>query len=119
MMKSPRQEKIAEEIRREVSQAILFRVSDPQLQGVSVTNVKMTPDLRLARVYFTVPSDPTKGKDVAQALKKHAHTFKDCLAKNLRLKYIPNFEFFYDESLELQDRIDALFQEVERKRSGS
>jgi ribosome-binding factor A len=116
-MKHSRQERIAEEIRREVSQAIHFQIADVRLEGVSITGVKMTPDLRLARVYFTISKDPSKGKNAVLALRQASYLLKQRLAKNLSLKYVPNFDFFYDESFELQERIDALFYEIEQKKN--
>ncbi len=115
-LKTPRQEKIAEEIRREVSTIISFEIQDPRVYGVSVTGVKMTPDLRLARVYFTIPGNPDRASEVKEGLKRSASFIKRSVAQRLNHKFAPNFDFFYDESLELQDRIDTLFLEIEKKR---
>ena len=118
-MKGNRQEKIAEEIRREVSSIIHFELSDPRIRGVTVTGVKMSPDLSLARVYFTVPGEPERGKDAMKGLKSSAGLIRKLVAGKIRIKFMPTFDFFYDESLELQERIDTLFQEIESKRDPS
>ena len=118
-MKGNRQEKIAEEIRREVSGIIHFELSDPRVGGVTVTGVKMSPDLSLARVYFTVPGDPDRGKEALKGLKSSAGLIRKLIAQRIRIKFMPTFDFFYDESLELQDRIDSLFEEIEAKKDSN
>jgi len=115
-LKTARQEKIAEEIRREVSTMLYFDLQDPRLLGVSVTGVKMTPDLRVARIYFNIPGKPEKSKEVMSGFKSSSGMMKRLLSQRISLKFMPNFEFFYDESLELQDKIDLLFEEVESKK---
>jgi ribosome-binding factor A len=115
-MKTTRQEKIAEEIRRELSSIIHFELQDPRIQGVTVTGVKMTPDLHVARVYFTIPGEPEKAGTAMKGLKSCSGLIKRLISQRVLLKYMPNFEFFYDESLELQERIDSLFQEIESKK---
>lgn len=115
-MKVQRTDRIAEEIRREFSQIIHFGLSDPRIYGVTVTGVKMTPDLRVARVYFTLPGEPDRADSVKKALQGAQGVFKKALSQKLHMKFVPNFDFFYDESLELQDKIDSLFQEIEKKR---
>ena len=115
-MKTARAERIAEEIRREVSQIVHFELKDPRIEGVTVTGVKMTPDLRVARVYFSVPGEPEKGGGALKGLQSSAGLIKRLISQRVTLKFMPNFEFFYDESLELQERIDSLFEEIEKKR---
>lgn len=116
-MKVARTERIAEEVRREVSNLICFDLNDPRIYGVSVTGVKMTPDLRVARVYFTLPNEPDRAESVKKALQGAQGIFRKALSRKLNMKFVPTFEFFYDESLELQDKIDALFDDIEKKAS--
>ncbi len=111
-MPTTRQEKISEEIRREVSKLIHFELQDPRVQGVSVTGVKMTPDLRVARVYFSTPGMPYRAEEAMAGLRQSATFIKRKVAKAINLKFAVSFDFFYDESLELQDRIDSLFNQI-------
>lgn len=117
-MKGVRTERIAEEIRKQVSQLLHFELGDPRLQGVTVTGVKMTPDLRVARIYFTVPGQPEREDQALTAFRASSGVIKNALAKNITLKFIPQLEYFYDESLELQERIDALFDKIEKEKKG-
>lgn len=115
-MKVQRTERIAEEVRREVSNLIHFELSDPRVYGISISGVKMTPDLRVARIYFTIPGEPDRAESVKKALQGAQGVFRKALSKKLNMKFVPTFEFFYDESLELQDKIDSLFKEIEDKK---
>ena len=114
--KTSRKEKIAEEIRREISQIVHFELLDPRVEGVTVTHVRVTPDLRLARIYFSIPADPKKIKEAQQGLEKASGFMKRAIADRIFLKFVPNLEFFYDESLELQKKIDLLFNEIENQK---
>ena len=115
--RSTRKEKIAEEIRQEVSQIIQLELLDPRVEGVSVTHVKMTSDLRLARVYFNVSGNPRPIKEIEAGLKSATGVIKSAIADRLVMKFVPNIEFFYDETEELQKKIDLLFQEIEAKKT--
>lgn len=115
-MKVARTDRIAEEVRREVSQLIHFEINDPRVQGVTVTGVKMTPDLQVARVYFAIPGEPERADVVKKVLQGAGGVFRKALAKKLNMRFVPTLDFFYDESLELQDKIDSLFKEIEDKK---
>ncbi|MBL7685802.1 MAG: 30S ribosome-binding factor RbfA [Deltaproteobacteria bacterium] len=107
-----RLEKVAEEIRREVSTIILYELSDPRVSSVTVTAVKMSPDLSLARVYFTLPGQAEKKEEALKGLRSAAGAIRKLVAGRIVLKFMPQFDFYYDESLELQDRIDSLFEKI-------
>lgn len=111
-MKTGRDKKIAEEIRREVSQIIHFELKDPRVMGTTVTGVKMTPDLRLARVYFAMPGAQDRKSAAQEGLNKSAGFVRHLLAGRLNFKFMPQIEFFYDESLEIQEKIESLFQKM-------
>jgi ribosome-binding factor A len=120
-MKTGRDKKIAEEIRREVSQIFALELGDPRVHGATVTGVVMTPDLKLARIYFaipgvgaTLPSDEAKEviEAAERALKKSAGYIRRQLSSRILIKFIPQIEFFYDESLDLEGRMEQLFAQI-------
>lgn len=111
-MKTGRDKKVAEEIRREVSQIFSFELGDPRLAGVVVTGVRMTPDLKTARIYFALPQRPEGAEAAEKALKKSARFIRHKVAERIFIKYMPQLEFFYDESLELESRLDEIFQRL-------
>lgn len=111
-MKTGRDKKIAEEIRREVSQILHFEISDPRVMGVSVTGVTLTSDLSLARVYFALPGAEQRKDPALVGLKKSAGYIRHLLAERIRIKFIPQLDFFYDESFELEEKINNLFAKM-------
>lgn len=112
MKKTGRDKKIAEEIRREAALILGFELSDPVLFGLVVTTVRMTADLKLARVYYALPGRESEKKQVQQTLKKASGYVRGLLSERIHMKYIPQVEFFYDESLEIEAKIKEIFQEV-------
>lgn len=108
-MKTGRDKRIAEEIRREVSQILHFELSDPRVSGASVTGVKVSPDLRLARVYYAMPGAEDRKAAAAKGLEKSAPFVRHLLTERLDMKFSPQIEFFYDESFEIQHKIDGIF----------
>ncbi|MCP5468573.1 MAG: 30S ribosome-binding factor RbfA [Deltaproteobacteria bacterium] len=110
-MKTGRDKKVAGEILRAMSQILYFELGDPRLSGVSVTQVKMTKDLRLARVYYCLPGAVERKEEVTQAFKKASGRVRHLLSQHIRMKYLPQLDFFYDESLEIQEKISQLFPE--------
>jgi ribosome-binding factor A len=87
------------------------RFHDPDLQGVSITGVKMAGDLQLASIYFRCFD--AVNKDAAfVALMRCKGALKSELAKNLSVRRIPELRFFYDESVEDGERIEQLLDTI-------
>lgn len=118
-MKTGRDKKIAEEIRREVSQIFAFELGDPRVHGAVVTGVRMTPDLKLARIYFALPGATAHAIDAARrALKKSTGYIRRLLGGRIVIKFLPQIEFFYDESLDIEDRMEKLFARIHEDAPG-
>ncbi|ADW19049.1 ribosome-binding factor A [Desulfobulbus propionicus DSM 2032] len=112
---SSRPKRVAEAIKNELTILLLQQVADPRLSGVLVSRVVVTPDLKQAKVYFTVPA----GKDSGPALKgmhRAKGFFRSHLAKTLNLRYTPELLFYYDNLNEEAERIDSLFRQIEDER---
>ena len=85
-----------------------------RLEQVIITGVRMTKDLRIAKIYFSIFSDHKNSEDVAAGFKSARGYVKRHLAGRLGLRYMPEFQFYYDDSLERGSRIDQLIQSVQR-----
>lgn len=95
-----RAERVGNVIQAALSDILHKSIKDPRLHAVTITGVKMTADLKLARIYF-VTSGHHVTREEANAGFKKAHGFiKNALAKELELRYMPDLEFFFDESIE-------------------
>lgn len=110
-----RQERIADEIRDIVARCFQAGVmGDPRLEGVTVTGVKISPDLQLASIYFRIYGDDNE-ENIAQAkkgLESATGFFKKRLAKGLDLRRVPDLRFFYDESIERASKIEDMLRNL-------
>ena len=113
---SHRVERIAEQIREELSQMIATEVSDPGVGLVTVTRVKVTPDLSLARVYWTVLGEAKERTETAKALNRTVPYLRHLLSQRLTLRRAPEVKFQYDESVAAQDRIERIIQDLHTER---
>lgn len=108
-METTRQAKISRLLQKELSE--IFRVQTAKTHGViiSVSTVRVSPDLSTARVYLSVfPSD--KGKELLDSINKSAKTVRYDLAQKVRyqLRKTPELSFFLDDSLDYLENIDNL-----------
>jgi ribosome-binding factor A len=93
-------------------------ISDPRLQMTTITQVKVTKDLRLARIYFATGGGKTGAADAIQGFRSAAGFIKRRLAPQLGLRYMPALEFFYDESFDHGARIDRLLKTIATRTDG-
>jgi ribosome-binding factor A len=87
-------------------------ISDPRVQMVTITQVKVTKDLRLARIYFAAAGGKAGAADAVQGFRSAAGFIKLRLGPQLGLRYMPELEFFYDESFDHGARIDQLLKSI-------
>jgi ribosome-binding factor A len=116
MALSHRVERIAEQIREELSQILMTEVRDPGVGLVTVTRVKVTADLSLARVYWTVLGEAKERKETAKALNRTTPYLRHLLSQRLTLRRAPEIKFQYDESVAAQDRIERIIQDLRTER---
>lgn len=107
-----RADRVGGEVQKVLSDLLLRKIKDPRLKMVLITGVKMTSDLKLARVYYTVTGRETDQNDIMAGLKSASGYFKRSLARELNLRYIPALHFHHDDSFEYGDRIERLLESV-------
>lgn len=112
MALSHRVERIQEQVREEVSQMLATEVRDPGVGLVTVTRAKVTGDLSLARVYWTILGDAAERKKTAQALERATPYLRRLLSERLTLRRSPELKFIFDESVAAQDRIERILLEI-------
>ncbi len=116
---SRRAERVGNLVREEISMLLLREIQDPRIQWVTLTAVKMSLDLRQARVFFTIMGTEEERQRSLQGLKRIAHSVSRHLGKNLRLRYSPEVIFVYDEVEEQARRIDTLLDQIRKEGSDS
>jgi ribosome-binding factor A len=112
MGQGSRAERVADQIRAEVSSMIARDIHDPGIGFVTVTRVQVSPDLQHARVYYTSLGDPAAQKNTGRALERAAPFMRRQLGQRLRLRRAPELDFVFDASIEQQDRIEQLLKEI-------
>lgn len=101
------------ELVRHAMSALFTRgeIEDPLLAGkvITVPEVRMSPDLKLANVYV-MPLGGEQAEEIAAALNKHKKFIRGRVAPELNLKFAPDVKFFVDDTFETFGRIDALLR---------
>lgn len=105
-------EKIAEAVRQEVSIIIHDKLKDPRLGFVTVTRVEMTPDLRLAKIYFSVLGKEEDYKKTKEALDSALGFVRRLIAERINLRIAPDIMFFEDRSSEYSVRIEEVLNQI-------
>ena len=111
-MASNRPDRVAEAIRVELSQLLAKDVHDPGIGFITLTKVSVTPDLQLARIYYTTLGDEKAQKATGQALQRASPFLRRQIAQRVRLRRVPEIEFFYDKSVAQHDRVEQILQEL-------
>jgi len=112
MMNFKRASRESDLIKVEISDILLKRVRDPRIGPITITGVKLTDDLRLARIFFVEMGKDTCSDEVRAGLQKATGFLKRELGKRLQLRYIPEIVFVYDESFAYGSRIEKLLTEI-------
>ena len=111
-MANNRPERVGDAIRDELSQLLQREVQDPGVGFITLTKVKVSPDLQLARVYYTSMGDEKALQETAKALGRATAFLRRQVAQRLRLRKAPELEFFYDQSIAHHDRIEQILQDL-------
>ena len=107
-----RSDRVGCQIQKVLSDILLKRVKDPRLKSASITGVKMSRDLRIARVYFITSDDKNTVDKTIDGFKSALGYVKYKLAAELGLRYMPELRFFYDESFEYGVHIDTILSRI-------
>lgn len=116
MAQGARPDRVGEQIRQELSQILSQQVHDPGIGFLTLTRVKVTPDLQLARVLYTVFGDEKQRTDTQKALERALPYLRRQIGSRIRLRRVPDLQFFYDESVAHQDRIEKILLDLQRER---
>jgi len=99
-------------LREEISTIIQQEIKDPGLGFITVIDVKMTEDLKYAKVFYSVFGTDEEKERTAQALKRATAYVKHLLGERVRLKYMPDITFVFDTEQERMARIDEILKKA-------
>jgi len=112
MMPFSRADRVSGLIQEVLSDLLKKDIHDPRLKMATITNVVMSRDLKLARVYFSIFGDSSKAQAAADGFESARGFIKRSIASKLSLRYMPDLKFFYDESFEYGSHIDELLRKI-------
>lgn len=115
---SKRAMRVADQIRMEVAEIIMRKTKDPRVSDVTVTDVELTNDLRLARVYVTTLQGGQAETDALEGLAKASGFIRAELGRRLHLRYTPELIFKKDSSGPQAERIQSLLEQVQAQAQG-
>ena len=112
MVDHARARKLAVRIREIVSTTLEMQVKDPRLGMVTITDAKLTPDLREAKLYYTVYGDDVVRQESAQALESAKGVLRSTVGKQTGVRYTPSLEFIADVVPETAGRLEELLAQA-------
>lgn len=111
--------RVGDQIREEIAEMLAREVHDPGIGFLTITHVKLTPDLQQARVYYTTLGDEKARRNTVRALERATPFLRRQLGRRLRLRRVPELQFFFDESVERHERIERILQDIKAERPES
>ena len=111
-MEYQRSDRVGDLLLEVVAELLRREIHDPRLQWMNLTGVKVSKDLRHAKVYFNLLGAGGDQNEVAAGLKSAAGFIRSKVGKKLNLRFVPAIEFTYDDSEDEARRIDALLNKV-------
>ncbi len=109
-----RAQRVGELIQHELASVVTNELKDPRVGFVTVTEVRVTGDLRAARVFVSVLGAPESRADSLEALRNAAGYFKRVIAQRLDLRFVPELEFEVDETLDRAERLESIMQAIKK-----
>lgn len=114
-MPSLRSDKISDLLRKEISLIINKETKDPRLQKLNITAVKVSDDIGIATVFYTMIGESIEKEKSSidnKVLKKFSGMVRSKLSKTMQIRRVPVIQFRFDESVEYSDNIDNLLRNL-------
>ena len=109
---SLRTERVASLIKEEVGMLLAREYRDPAYGLITVTEVHVTPDLRIAKIYVSIMGTPQVREATLAMLEERKSEIRSFIGSHVRIKFTPTVQFFIDETLDRVERIDQLLRQI-------
>jgi ribosome-binding factor A len=110
-----RPDRVGHLLQQKLAEVFARGLKDPRVGLVTITGVKMSPDLREARVYWTVHGEDAVRNQTARGIEAARGWLRRVVGATLGLRVVPDLHFTYDEAIDRGDRIERLLREVREK----
>ncbi len=111
---SLRTDRVASLIKEEVGNLLARQYSDPAYGLITVTDVQVSPDIRIAKIYVSVMGTAEVRALAMRMLEEKKGEIRGFIGSHLRLKFTPSLQFFLDETMDRVDRIEQLLRKIHR-----
>jgi ribosome-binding factor A len=117
MAQGSRPARVADQIRQELTGLIAREVRDPGVGFITITDVKVSADLQVARAYYTTMGDEKARAQTRKALERATPFLRRAVGQRLQLRRVPELHFHFDQSVERGDRIERIIQDLHKAES--
>lgn len=104
--------RVADQVRMEVAEILSRKIKDPRVQFVTVTDVQMTADLKIARIYVSTLAPEQYDQQTAPGLKSAVGFIRTEVGRRLNLRYTPEIVFYQDTSAEYANRMEKILDSL-------
>ena len=111
-MEFQRSDRVGDLLLELLAELLKREIRDPRLQSVNLTAVRVTKDLRQAKVFFNLFGAGVDKRDALAGLKSATGFIRSKIGKQLNLRFVPSIEFAFDETDEEAQRIESLLRSV-------
>ncbi len=118
-MPHKRPQRVGDLIREVICEMLLRDLNDPRLESVTITEVEVTADLKLATVFFSAMGNRSREEASLHGLQSATGYIRKKLGKELRLRYVPDLLFKVDQSFEYGSKIDRLIRTLQEEKNGN
>jgi ribosome-binding factor A len=112
---SVRTEKVASVVKEEISLIFQRNFSMEEFGFMTVTDVRMSPDLKIAKIYVSVFGDADRKKKTLAMLEVQKSFIRSALGHNIRIKFTPTIVFYLDESIERAMNLETIFKKIHKE----
>jgi len=109
---SIRTERVASLVKEEIGAILEREYRDPAYGFMTVTDVRMSPDLKIAKVSVSVFGNHEVKQQVMEMLNEEKHHIRGLVGSHLRMKFTPSLQFYLDDTMERVDRINSLLRKI-------
>lgn len=109
-----RADRVSDLLKEEIAQMLLKEIKDPRIGFVTITDVKVSDDLRLAKVFFSMVGGDKEFAQTNKGLNSASSYIKKKLGKRLKMRYIPDILFKLDTSFEYGSHIDRILKSLKK-----
>lgn len=117
-MQGKRMERVGHLIQMELGKILLYKSKDPRFQMVTITHVGVTPDMKSARVFYSVMGDAKVKKETHEALQKAAGFLQKEVAAVIEMRFTPKFTFSLDDTVDRMIEIDKVLKNIRDEPNG-